>query len=87
MSWHRLIRFLDDFDQESFGEPLVDNEQQLVDYLDRGQLWADVLVGDTPTSQMIRGKRSRVKSVLDLFRPCDVPIIRCIGLNYKAHSE
>lgn len=86
MSWTRLIRFTDDAGRESFGEPEVDSAEQVPELLAQGQLYATEYQGASPVAPLTKGSRVHVKEVLNLLRPSDVPIIRCIGLNYIKHS-
>lgn len=85
-SWNRLIRFVDDNGKETFGEPCVESEQELTERLSKNELHAIEYKGDKPTSATVKGDKIHVKALLNLFKPSDVPIIRCIGLNYQAHS-
>lgn len=85
--WSRLIRFVDDSGRETFGEPLVSDASELPELLAKNDLWAVEYKGATPVQATEKGPKLRVKSLLDLFKPEDVPIIRCIGLNYKEHSK
>jgi hypothetical protein len=87
MSWKRLIRFADDSGKETFGEPLIENEQELDEKIGQNDLWAVEYQGASPVSALTKGSKVHVKRVLDLFKPTDVPIIRCIGLNYIKHSS
>lgn len=85
--WTRLIRFVDDNNKETFGEPCVESEQELTQSLSKNSLYAFEYKGGTPTSATVRGEKVHVKALSNLFKPSDVPIIRCIGLNYIAHSK
>lgn len=87
MSWTRLIRFVDDDDKEKFGEPCIENERELDELLSQNKLWAIELKGDSPVSIVERGDKVHVKALRDLVKPSDVPIVRCIGLNYVKHSK
>ncbi|OLN83340.1 Fumarylacetoacetate hydrolase domain-containing protein 2-like protein 3 [Colletotrichum chlorophyti] len=87
MSWNRLIRFVDDNDVEHFGEPQVGDESEISTFLDKNDLWAIVFDGASPVSPLIKGERVHVKAVKPLLTPKDVPIIRCIGLNYVKHIK
>ena len=87
MSWTRLIRFADDNGKETFGEPLIENDQQLTELLGKGELYATEYLGSSPVSSLTQGEKVHVKELRDILRPSDVPIIRCIGLNYTKHSE
>jgi hypothetical protein len=85
-SWNRLIRFVDDNGKETFGEPCVESEQELTERLSKNELYAVEYKGDTPIAATAKGDKIHVKALSNLFEPSDVPIIRCIGLNYQAHS-
>lgn len=87
MAWKRLIRFVDDNDFESFGDPCIDSADELYNLLEAGSLFAIQYTGATPTGPLVRGERTHVKALRDLFRSADVPIVRCIGLNYMKHSK
>lgn len=87
MAWSRLIRFVADEDNVSFGEPCIERAAELVEKLELGQLHAAELVGDNPFALSATGKQLHVKRLLGILTPADVPIIRCIGLNYMKHSK
>ncbi|KAF9869296.1 fumarylacetoacetate hydrolase family protein [Colletotrichum karsti] len=87
MSFQRLIRFVDDNDVEHFGEPEIQNETQLTELLEKNELWAVALDGASPVSPLTKGDRVHVKALRPLLAPKDVPIIRCIGLNYVKHIK
>ncbi|KAL2128286.1 hypothetical protein VTI74DRAFT_9387 [Chaetomium olivicolor] len=87
MSWSRLIRFVDDAGRETFGEPEVDSAEQVQELLAQGNLYATEFQGASPVGPLTKGSRVHVKHLLDLLKPSDVPIIRCIGLNYIKHIQ
>ncbi|GKT47720.1 fumarylacetoacetate hydrolase domain-containing protein 2 [Colletotrichum spaethianum] len=87
MSWNRLIRFVDDNDVEHFGEPQVQDETDLSTLHDRIDLWVVTYDGANPFSPLVKGERMHVKALKPLLRPKDVPIVRCIGLNYVNHIK
>ncbi|CAK7238452.1 hypothetical protein SEUCBS140593_010702 [Sporothrix eucalyptigena] len=88
MAWKRLIRFVDDNGVEQFGDPCIDSADELYEQLEAGTLHAVAYSGSTsPTGPLVAGERTHVKSLSDLLRPTDVPIIRCIGLNYMKHIK
>lgn len=86
-TWNRLIRFVDDNGREAFGEPAISDASELPELLAKNELWATEYKGPSAVSATEKGEKIHVKALLELFRPDDVPIIRCIGLNYKEHSE
>lgn len=85
-TWTRLIRFVDDNGRETFGEPWVKSEQELAERLAQNDLWAFEFKGETPVTAQTKGDKIHVKALRNLLKPSDVPIIRCIGLNYQKHS-
>ncbi|KAF2658599.1 hypothetical protein K491DRAFT_592604 [Lophiostoma macrostomum CBS 122681] len=86
-SWTSLIRFVDDNGKETFGEPCAESEHELTKLLANDDLFAIEYSGETPVTATRRGDKVHVKSLSSLFRPSDVTIIRCIGLNYIAHIK
>ena len=86
-TWQRLIRFVDDHGTETFGEPLVNSVSELESKLASNDLYATEYKGQSPVGELKKGEKVHVKSLSSLLRPSDVPIIRCIGLNYTKHSK
>jgi hypothetical protein len=86
-TWTRLIRFADENGKETFGEPIVKDASEVYDLLEKNELYAYQYEGSSAITTSSKGEKVKVKSLLDLFRAEDVPIVRCIGLNYKEHSE
>lgn len=90
VAWDRLVRYTaQGGSQIRYGEPiLTDSEENAVaDLADAGQLKVKVCEGDSPLTAV---PTSKIETVGKLFGPLevkDVPIIRCIGLNYKTHSK
>lgn len=85
-SWKRLIRFRGEDGAENYGEPQLENAQDLMSKLETG-LEAEILEGTCPFEVKSTGKIVKVKEILHLLQPKDVPTVRCIGLNYKTHSK
>jgi hypothetical protein len=46
-----------------------------------------VLEGNDFLSAALTGEEDIVRELLGPLRPQDVPIIRCIGINYMTHSN
>lgn len=86
MSWSRLIRFLDDEDQVCLGDAVANSAQDLASLLEAGSLTAEKLAGNDIFDAKPTGKIVQVKSLLGPLTPRDVPILRCVGLNYAKHS-
>lgn len=90
VSWDRLVRYVPEGEdsQVRFGEPILQQgrDDDVGELARKGKLIVKVLTGDdvfqaTPTSRV-----DKVKKLLGPLAVHDVPIIRCIGLNYKTHS-
>ena len=87
MAWSRLIRFLTDEDKEVFGEPDIQSAEELSVKLKQKELYATEFVGSDIFDLSPSTKKVHVKQLLEILRPADVPLIRCIGLNYMKHSS
>jgi len=87
MSWSRLIRFSDGSGRTDFGEPCIEKAEDLMSLLERRELHAIRLEGDSPFSLTRTAERVRVERLLGVLRAEDVPVIKCIGLNYVKHSK
>lgn len=88
-TWDRLVRFVSSSDGEAkYGEPILDSADADVAALARdGKLEVNVFSGDDALSAQPTGSKDKVKTLLGPLRPQEVPIIRCIGLNYKTHIK
>ncbi|MAD86692.1 MAG: hypothetical protein CL912_27360 [Deltaproteobacteria bacterium] len=87
MAWARLIRFVDTKGVTSFGEPCVEHAEDLIKSLASQTLFALKLEGSDPFALSAPGEKVQVQSILEVLKPTDVPIIKCIGLNYMKHSK
>jgi hypothetical protein len=87
MAWSRLIRFLDDEHNITYGEPCIASVAELEENLENGNLFASELVGSEVFALSATGRQVHVQRLLGILTANDVPIIRCIGLNYMKHSE
>lgn len=88
MTYSRLIRFRDQDSDEWFGEPEIENADDLLKLLHEKSLYATVLNGSNPFDLAShKGERKQVAEILPIIQPKDVPIVRCIGLNYIKHSK
>ncbi|KAK4504107.1 hypothetical protein PRZ48_005022 [Zasmidium cellare] len=86
-AWDRLIRYVSAKDGKvRLGEPIVSDSKPDIDALaQKGGLKVKVLEGPNPIEAKQTGEEDEVKSLLGPLTPQDVPIVRCIGLNYKTH--
>ncbi|KAL3476545.1 hypothetical protein BJX99DRAFT_258290 [Aspergillus californicus] len=87
MSWTRYIRFRDEDGIARQGEPQIDSADELLTFLEQGILFANELVGQDPFTAKQSGKTFRVQELLGPLAPKDIPILRCVGLNYATHIK
>jgi hypothetical protein len=92
LSWSRLIRFIPvGSTLPLYGEPVADSYADIGVLADSGNLSARVILVDSegPLSPSARVTSETLK-VDKLLGPLDAQSctdIKCIGLNYKKHSE
>jgi hypothetical protein len=90
LPWKRLIRFQATDGRILRGEPLVAADVDIGFITAADQVQARVLVGDdiydTTGKTRLTDEVVGVKTVLGPFAQGDVPILRCVGLNYAKHS-
>lgn len=90
VAWTRLVRFVaaDGDGSVQYGEPIVEGPSTDIAKLARdGKLEVHVCSGEDVFSAKTTSEKRLVKKLLGPLRPEEVPIVRCIGLNYKSHSE
>jgi hypothetical protein len=90
--WIRLIRFVATDGRILRGEPILPFPEFDVGNFEPGtQLQAKVLVGediyDITGATRLSDEVATVKKLLGPLSQDDVPILRCVGLNYAKHSE
>ncbi|KAG4437101.1 hypothetical protein IFR05_007399, partial [Cadophora sp. M221] len=89
VQWDRLIRYTaEDGVNDRFGEPILpeSGDEDIAALASKGQLQVKICEGsDGPLSMRPTPRIDTVKTLLGPLKPKDVPIIRCIGLNYKTH--
>jgi 2-keto-4-pentenoate hydratase/2-oxohepta-3-ene-1,7-dioic acid hydratase in catechol pathway len=85
--WERLVRYVSQSDgEEKFGEPILNSPEDDIAELGRkGELEVVVYEGRNAITASSTGERDTVEKLLGPLRVEDVPIVRCIGLNYKTH--
>lgn len=89
VSWTRLIRFVASDGKIYRGEPVVSGSQYDVGKLfaDGKKIEAKVITGDIFGDAEIGDEVLEVKQLLGPLTEDDVPIIKCVGLNYMKHIE
>ncbi|KAI8144075.1 hypothetical protein BJV82DRAFT_537349 [Fennellomyces sp. T-0311] len=84
--WTRLIRFVAADSKIYFGEPIVAGDATVDKLLEAGSLEAKVITGDVfAEDAVVTDQVVKVQSLLAPLSKDQIPIIKCIGLNYKAH--
>ena len=91
VTWERLIRFVATDGRVLRGEPILPSPDfDLGTTTEETKLKAKIIVGedlyDTTGKTKVTDEVATVKQLLGPLAPEDVPIIRCIGLNYAKHS-
>ncbi len=89
VSWDRLVRYVSAKDGKvRYGDPIVSDSKPDIDQMALdGKLEVNVLAGPTPMQATATGEKDTVKKLLGPLTAKAVPIIRCVGLNYKTHSK
>jgi hypothetical protein len=90
VAWDRLVRYQPVASNEvRYGQPVLESTQteQIAQLAKDGKLEVEILKGPSPLEATPTGKREKVGKLLGPLAASDVPIVRCIGLNYKTHSE
>lgn len=90
LPWKRLIRFEATDGRILRGEPLVEDSVDLGFVTEADQIQARVISGDdiydTAGETTVTDDVVTVKTILGPLAQSEVPIIRCVGLNYMNHS-
>lgn len=90
--WERLIRFVATDGRVLRGQPRLPNpDYDLGTFNEGDNLEANVIVGkdifSTNGNTKVTDEVVKVKKILGPLTSDDVPVLRCIGLNYAKHSE
>lgn len=92
LPWKRLIRFRASDGRILRGEPILAPEKpvDLGFITEADQLQSNVITGndiyDTTGQTHVSDEIVTVKQILSPLAHSDVPILRCVGLNYAKHS-
>ena len=90
VAWDRLVRYVPEGSPSAvrYGEPIIEESQAdcIAQLAEEAKLKVRVLQGDNPLNAKTTGETETVRKLLGPLEVKDVPIIRCIGLNYKSHS-
>ncbi|MCJ1302721.1 hypothetical protein MMC08_005525 [Hypocenomyce scalaris] len=86
--WRFLIRFTDTDGVEHLGEPNVGSGDDVIPAFETGALKATVLETSSIFTRDVRKLGVvAVEKLLSPLRPSDVPMIKCVGLNYMKHIK
>lgn len=89
VAWDRFIRYLSaKTGAVRWGEPIIsDRDADIESLASEGKLDVYVLEGDSFLSARHTGEQDEVKELLGPLTPADVPMVRCVGINYMTHSR
>ena len=87
--WERLIRFVSTDGRVLYGEPILPSPGfDLGDTTAETKLQAKVISGDIfDTGSKVTDEVATVQQLLGPLTKDNVPILRCVGLNYLTHSQ
>lgn len=87
--WERLIRFVATDGRVLYGEPILPFPGfDLGDTTAETKLQVKLISGDIyDEASQVTGEIATVKQLLGPLAREDVPILRCVGLNYHTHSK
>jgi len=91
VAWSRLIRFIATDGRVLRGEPVdIPEDLDLGLVTEKDQIKARIFnredIYDTSEDVAISDEVVTVKQILGPLTAADVPILRCVGLNYAKHS-
>lgn len=91
VAWTRLIRFVANDGRTLRGEPILPSEDyDIGNATEADGLKAKVIIGedifDTTGQTFVTNEVVGVKTVLGPLAASEIPILRCVGLNYAKHS-
>lgn len=84
-NWNRLIRFIADDGEIYRGEPIISESNYDIgqQFIEGKSIKAKVVEGDIFTDARVTDKILEVRELLGPLTCEDVPIIKCVGMNYK----
>ena len=92
LPWKRLIRFIATDGRTLRGEPILPTPTTDLGFItEEDKLQARVIEGediyDTTGKTRVTDEIVTVRTILGPLTQEEVPILRCVGLNYAKHSE
>ncbi|KAF4954298.1 hypothetical protein F66182_18406, partial [Fusarium sp. NRRL 66182] len=86
LPWTRLVRYSSSAASAiKYGEPIVAPDADIGQLAQEGKLQVKQLLGTDPFQLETTDVTETVFRLYGPLEPKDVPIVRCIGLNYKTH--
>ena len=87
--WSRLVRYVNSEGLVRYGEPILEDGQEnsVHELANSGRLEVRICEGNRALDASAGSKSEKVSKLLGPLTPEEVPIIRCIGLNYRSHSK
>jgi len=88
VAWSRLVRYINADGVTKYGEPIIEasNADDIAELAKNGRLEVRVFNGSSALGAQPTDQVEKVQQLLGPLSVEEVPIIRCIGLNYKTHS-
>lgn len=88
IAWSRLVRYIGPDGEIRYGEPVLPQaDDGQIDFdLNEDKLQVRVYEGNSALSARPTERFEQVHKLLGPLSFTEVPIIRCIGLNYRTHS-
>lgn len=85
LNWDRLIRFIADDGKIYRGEPIISESDYDIgeQFIEGKSINAKVVVGNIFTDAKVTDKILEVRQLLGPLTCDDVPIIKCVGMNYR----
>lgn len=92
VAWQRLIRFEAADGRVLFGEPILPADDfDIGQVTDKYGMAAKIIKGQDIFSESgdtyVSDEVAAIKKLLGPLTMAEVPILRCVGLNYAKHSE
>lgn len=87
MEWKRLIRFVDEAGDITYGDACIQDEDDVESLVSQGKLYASRFEGDDPFALRRTTEKVRVARLLGVLDRKHVKVFKCIGLNYTKHSK
>lgn len=89
VAWSRLIRYVNSDGLIKYGEPILNDldSHDITELAQACKLFVRVCDGVNAIEAVPTTRVEQVHKLLGPLAAQEVPIIRCIGLNYKTHSK